>query len=385
MTKIIPSKKIHSIEEARIVAKRRMPKLMFDFVDGASGDEKLCENNSKALDQIRLQPKVLRNVEKRIIKKDVLGLEYDQPFGFAPMGMCNLTWPGADKMLAEESLSNNIPMCVSMASSTSLEKMHDLSKGNVWLQLYNFQDEEFVMELLERAEYTGYKVAILTVDVPIQFRRAKDNKNGFTVPFKLGLKQFIDFATHPNWSISTLLGGIPKPMNYETSKRGNKFIRSESRGATDWNTLQRIRERWKGKLIIKGVMSPDDALKIKSEGADAIQISNHGGRQLDSALSSIEALPIIRNVLGKDFPIIFDSGIRSGSDIIRALAMGADFTMIGRPLMYGIGADGARGLKRVVDIIKDELSTALGLVGLTDIKDISSDIIAERFIMDFKY
>ena len=385
MTKIIPSKKIHSIEEARIVAKRRMPKLMFDFVDGASGDEKLCENNSKALDQIRLQPKVLRNVEKRIIKKDILGLEYDQPFGFAPMGMCNLTWPGADKMLAEESLSNNIPMCVSMASSTSLEKMHDLSKGNVWLQLYNFQDEEFVMELLERAEYTGYKVAILTVDVPIQFRRAKDNKNGFTVPFKLGLKQFIDFATHPNWSISTLLGGIPKPMNYETSKRGNKFIRSESRGATDWNTLQRIRERWKGKLIIKGVMSPDDALKIKSEGADAIQISNHGGRQLDSALSSIEALPIIRNVLGKDFPIIFDSGIRSGSDIIRALAMGADFTMIGRPLMYGIGADGARGLKRVVDIIKDELSTALGLVGLTDIKDISSDIIAERFIMDFKY
>ena len=385
MTEVTASKKIHSVEEARIFAKRRVPKLMFDFVDGASGDEKLCENNSKALDQIRLQPKVLRNVEKRIIKKNILGLNYDQPFGFAPMGMCNLTWPGADKMLAKESLSNNIPMCVSMASSTSLEKMYEHSKGNVWLQLYNFQDEEFVMELLERADKTGYKVAILTVDVPIQFRRAKDNRNGFTVPFNLGVKQFIDFATHPSWSISTLLGGIPKPMNYETSKRGNKFVRSESRGATDWNTLKRIREKWKGKLIIKGVMSPDDALKIKAEGADAIQVSNHGGRQLDSATSSIEALPIIRNVLGKEFPIIFDSGIRGGSDIVRALAMGADFTMIGRPLMYGIGADGAKGLKRVVDIIKNELSTALGLVGLTDIKDISSDIIAERFIRDFKY
>ena len=385
MTDVTASKKIHSVEEARIFAKRRVPKLMFDFVDGASGDEKLCENNSKALDQIRLQPKVLRNVEKRTIKKNILGLEYDQPFGFAPMGMCNLTWPGADKMLAKESLSNNIPMCVSMASSTSLEKMYEHSKGNVWLQLYNFQDEEFVMELLERADKTGYKVAILTVDVPIQFRRAKDNRNGFTVPFNLGVKQFIDFATHPSWSISTLLGGIPKPMNYETSKRGNKFVRSESRGATDWNTLKKIREKWKGKLIIKGVMSPDDALKIKAEGADAIQVSNHGGRQLDSATSSIEALPIIRNVLGKEFPIIFDSGIRGGSDIVRALAMGADFTMIGRPLMYGIGADGAKGLKRVVDIIKDELSTALGLVGLTDIKDISSDIIAERFIRDFKY
>ncbi len=385
MNKILPSTKIHSIEEARILAKKRVPRLMFDFVDGSSGDEKLCENNSIALDQIRLQSKVLRNVEKRNIKKKFFGSEYNHPFGFAPMGMCNLTWTGADKMLAEESLYNNLPMCVSMASSTSLEKMYDLSKGNVWLQLYNFQDEEFVMELLERAEKTGYTVAILTVDVPIQFRRAKDNRNGFTVPFNIGLKQFIDFATHPNWSISTLLGGIPKPMNYETSKKGNKFVRSESRGATDWDTLKKIRKKWKGKLIIKGVMSSEDAIKIKSEGADAIQVSNHGGRQLDSATSSIEALPIIRNAIGKDFPIIFDSGIRGGSDIVRALALGADFTMIGRPLMYGIGADGARGLRRVVDIIKDELSTALGLVGLTDIEDISSDIIAERFIREFKY
>ena len=135
MNNVVPSKKIHSVEEARSVAKKRVPKLMFDFVDGASGDERLCENNSKSLDQIRLQPKVLRNVEKRVIKKDILGFEYNQPFGFAPMGMCNLTWPGADKMLAEESLANNIPMCVSMASSTSLEKMYEFSKGNVWLQL----------------------------------------------------------------------------------------------------------------------------------------------------------------------------------------------------------------------------------------------------------
>ena len=358
---------------------------MFDFVDGASGDEKLCENNSKALDQIRLQPRVLRNIEKRKIKKNFLGTEYDQPFGFAPMGMCNLTWPGADKMLADECRVNNIPMCVSMASSTSLEKMYDLSQGNCWLQLYNFQDEEFLMELLDRAHEKGYKVAILTVDVPIQFRRAKDNKNGFTVPFNLGPKQFFDFATHPLWSISTLMYGIPKPMNYHTSKKGNKFVRSESRGSTDWNTLKRVREKWKGKLIIKGVMSPEDATKIKDEGVDAIQVSNHGGRQLDSATTSIEALPLIRNALGKDFPIIFDSGIRGGSDIVRALGLGADFTMVGRPLMYGIGADGAKGLKRIVDIIKEELSTTLGLVGLNDIKDISSDIIAERFIREFKY
>jgi L-lactate dehydrogenase (cytochrome) len=241
------------------------------------------------------------------------------------------------------------------------------------------------MELLKRAEQTGYKVAILTVDVPIQFRRAKDNKNGFTVPFKIGPKQMFDFATHPHWSLTTLLGGIPKPMNYETSKSGKKFVRSESRGATDWGTLKRVRDTWKGKLIIKGVMSPEDAIKIKAEGVDAIQVSNHGGRQLDSATAAIEALPLIRSALGKEFPLLFDSGVRGGSDIIRALALGANFVMLGRPLMYGIGSDGEKGLRRVLDIIKDELSTALGLVGLTDINDVKSEIIAKKFIENMKY
>ena len=383
--KITPSKKIHSLEDARKLAKKRLPKMFFDFVDGASGDEKLCELNSTALDQIRLEPKVLRNVEKRNLSKEFFKIKYDLPFGFAPMGMCNLTWPGADTMLAKESVINNIPACVSMASSTSLEKMFELSEGNSWLQLYIFQDEDFVMELLERAEKTGYKVLILTVDVPIQFRRAKDDKNGFTVPFKIGPKQFLDFATHPNWSISTLLYGIPKPMNYETSKKGNKFVRSESRGSTDWDTLERIRNAWKGKLIVKGVMSHEDAIKIKEAGADAIQVSNHGGRQLESATSAINALPLIRKALGQEFPLLFDSGIRSGGDIVRALAFGADYVMIGRPLMYAIGADGARGLRKILDIIKGELSTTLGLVGLTDINEITSDIIAQKFFKDMKY
>ena len=383
--KIIPSKKIHSLEDARKLAKKRLPKMFFDFVDGASGDEKLCELNSSALDQIRLEPKVLRNVERRNLSKEFFKIKYDLPFGFAPMGMCNLTWPGADTMLAKESVINNVPTCVSMASSTSLEKMFELSKGNSWLQLYIFQDENFVMELIERAEKTGYKVLILTVDVPIQFRRAKDDKNGFTVPFKIGPKQFFDFATHPNWSISTLLYGIPKPMNYETSKKGNKFVRSESRGSTDWNTLKRIRNAWKGKLIVKGVMSEQDAIKIKEAGADGIQVSNHGGRQLESATSAINALPLIRKALGKEFPLLFDSGIRSGGDIVRALAFGADYVMIGRPLMYAIGADGAKGLRKILNIIKGELSTTLGLVGLTDINEITSDIIAKKFFKDMKY
>ena len=383
---IKPSTKIHTIDDAIRLSKKRLPKLVFDFIDGASGDDKLAEINSTALDQIRLEPKVFRNVENRNLSKKIFDFHFDYPFGFAPMGMTNLSWPEADKMIAKESAYNNIPTCVSMASSTTLEDMFTFSEGHSWMQIYIFQSEEFIMELLKRAESIGYKVLILTVDVPILSRRARDDRNGFGYPFKIGPKQFLDFALHPQWSLTTLFKGAPQPMNYVTSKSGDQiFRRKESRGATDWNTLKRVRDAWKGKLIIKGVMNSEDALKIKEAGADAIQVSNHGGRQLDSATASINALPLIRKALGHDFPILFDSGIRSGSDILRALALGANFVMFGRPLMYAIGADGARGLRRIINLIKEELSTNLGLVGLTDINEVDKKIIAEKFFKDIKY
>ena len=383
---IQPSTKIHTIDDAIKLSKKRLPKLVFDFIDGASGDDKLAEINSSALDQIRLEPKVFKNVENRTLKKTILDFNFDLPFGFAPMGMTNLSWPEADKMFAKESVHNNIPTCVSMASSTTLENMYEYSEGRSWMQIYIFQDEEFIMELLDRAKNIGYKVLILTVDVPILSRRARDDRNGFGYPFKIGPKQFLDFALHPRWSLTTLLKGAPRPMNYVTSSSGDQiFRRKESRGATDWNTLKRIRNAWKGKLIIKGIMNSEDAIKIKDSGADAIQVSNHGGRQLDSATAAINALPNIRNKIGNDFPIIFDSGIRSGSDILRALAFGANFVMLGRPLMYAVGADGARGLRRIINLIKEELSTNLGLVGLTNINDVNEKIIAENYLKDIKY
>ena len=383
---IQPSTKIHTIDDAIKLSKKRLPKLVFDFIDGSSGDDKLAEINSSALDQIRLEPKVFKNVENRTLKKTILDFNFDLPFGFAPMGMTNLSWPEADKMFAKESVYNNIPTCVSMASSTTLENMYEYSEGRSWMQIYIFQDEEFIMELLDRAKNIGYKVLILTVDVPILSRRARDDRNGFGYPFKIGPKQFLDFALHPRWSLTTLLKGAPRPMNYVTSSSGNQiFRRKESRGATDWNTLKRIRNAWKGKLIIKGIMNSEDAIKIKDSGADAIQVSNHGGRQLDSATAAINALPNIRNKIGNDFPIIFDSGIRSGSDILRALAFGANFVMLGRPLMYAVGADGARGLRRIINLIKEELSTNLGLVGLTNINDVNHKIIAEKYFKDIKY
>jgi len=352
---------------------------VFDFVDGSSGNEKLSEINNFAIDQIRLDPRVLINVVERSLKKNFLNIENNYPFGFAPMGMCNLTWPKADNILAIEASKNKIPICTSMASSTSLEEIFKLSNGRAWLQIYIGQDEDFVMELINRANNCGYKVIILTVDVPVLSRRVRDERNGWNVPFKMGLKQFIDFALHPNWSLRTLINGVPKPMNYETSSSGKGFVRSESRGVNDWKTLEKLRKKWKGSLIVKGVMHSDDAVKIKNAGADAVYVSNHGGRQLDSAPASIYALPLIRKAVGKDFPLIFDSGIRGGGDILKALALGADFVMLGRPLMYAIGADGATGLRKILDIIKEDLSTSLGLVGLDDITKVSNSILAEDF------
>lgn len=362
-----------------------MPKLVFDFVDGSSGNENLTDVNNKAFEQIRLDPRVLINVESRSLKTSFLNYEYDNPFGFAPMGMCNLTWPKADNMLAKEAISNNVPLCLSMAASTSIERAYELSNGLAWFQLYIGQDENFVMDLVDRAYSCGYKTLILTVDVPILSKRARDDRNGFDVPFKMSFKNFIDFATHPNWSLKTLYNGAPTNMNYTTSKFGKKFVRGESRGKVNWETLEKLRNKWKGNLIIKGIMNPEDAVKIKKYGADAVYISNHGGRQLDSAPAAISVLPKIRKAVGIDYPLILDSGIRSGSDILKSLALGANFVMIGRPLMYAIGADGSEGLKKILHIIKNELSVSLGLVGLTDIKDVTETIISKNLLDNLEY
>ena len=189
---IIPSRKVHSVKDARNLARKKLPKLVFDFVDGASGDEKLSETNSLALDQLRLLPRVLINVENRSFKKNFLGFDFNYPFGFAPMGMCNLTWPGADFMLSHQSIRNNIPLCLSMAASSTLEEVYKKTEGRSWLQIYIGQDEEFVIDMLDRAKNVGYKVIILTVDVPVLSRRVRDEKNGWNVPFKMGLKQFFD-------------------------------------------------------------------------------------------------------------------------------------------------------------------------------------------------
>lgn len=350
---------------------------MFDYVDGAAGNEVAKALNESAIQRIRLQPRVLANVEDRSLATDFLGRDRGLPFGIAPMGMCDLVWPGADRMLAAESLRREIPHCLSTVASTSLEGVHALTEGRAWFQLYVAQSLEAAMELVDRAESTGYEVLILTVDVPQVSRRIRDLRNGFQVPFRMGPRQFLDFASHPRWSIETLIHGAPKVRNAETGSRGRGFARDESRGRTDWDFLARLRARWRGKLVIKGVLSPADAVRMRDAGADAVYVSNHGGRQLDSAPPAIQALPRVRAAVGPDFPLIFDSGLRNGEDIVKALALGADFVMLGRPLLYAIGADGARGLSSLIDILAEEISMTLAQIGLRRIEEVDARVLAE--------
>ena len=369
--------KIFSIDDARKLARRRMPRMMFDFVDGAAGAEQAKERNRAALDQIRLQPRVLVNVDQRNLKKNFLGKLWDLPFGIAPMGMCDLAWPGADKMLAAAAAQSNIPLCLSTMASSSIEDIHQWTGGNAWFQLYVGQSEELAMELVDRAEAAGYPALILTVDVPQVAPRLRDLRNGFGMPFRIGPKQFVDFATHPQWSIQTLLAGAPNFANVSSNAGDKKFDRGAGRGLVDWGFLDRLRARWPRALIVKGVLSTEDAIQIQAAGADAIYVSNHGGRQLDSAPPAIEMLSLIREAVGDAYPLLFDSGIRNGEGVVKALALGADFVLLGRPFLYGIGAAGTQGLQDVIDLLSNEVSVTLAQLGRPNIEDVDRTVLCE--------
>lgn len=376
--------KLATVEDARLAAKRRMPKMMFDYIDGSAGHELGYSKNLSHIEEIRLQPRVLVNTENRTLKKTLFGTEWDLPLGIAPMGMCNLTWPGADKMLAKAAVDNNIPLCLSTMASSNIEDTFDRAGRNSWFQLYVGASESVALNMVDRAANCGYETLILTVDVPIVAARPREKRNGFQSPIKIGPRQFFDFALHPQWSISTLLNGVPelannKPVrssNDQNSASLNKIERNESRGKVDWKFLERLRNHWQGNLVVKGVMHPDDALGVKNSGADAVYVSNHGGRQLDSAPAAIDCLPLIRTVVGDDFTVLFDSGIRTGESVIKALALGADFVFLGRPLLYGIGAAGEVGLNQIFQTIKTDIDASLAQLGKTDINSIDRTILA---------
>ncbi len=362
--------------DARRMARRRMPGVMFHFVDGAAGEETGEQQNRKMLEDIRLKPRVLVNVSERSLATNFLSRDMGLPFGIAPMGMCNLTWPHADRYMAREAAQRKIPHGVSTVASTTLEEIFVESEGRAWFQLYMAGGENAAFDLIARAEAAGYEFLMLTVDTPHLSRRLRELRGGFAIPFKFGPKQIFDFVTHPRWSIESLLAGVPKPVNFDTGTGDRGFIRGQGREVADWDFVNRVRDRWKGKLIIKGVMDADDAVGIKEAGADAVYVSNHGGRQLDSTPSAIEALAHIRAAVGPEYPLVFDSGIRSGDDIIKALAVGANFVMVGRAILYGLGAGGARGLNALMDVLAEDIGVTMAQIGCRGIDEIDASVIA---------
>lgn len=356
---------IHSAEDARRLARRRLPWMVFDYIDGSAGAETGAARNRAALDAMTLRPRILRDVSERSLRTTLFGTTAKRPFGIAPMGMCNLSAPGADLMLARLAARYSVPLGVSTVASTPMEEIIVEAEGHAWFQLYFSGDGSGTFKLVDRARAAGYETLVLTVDVPEVGRRPRELRHGFKMPFRMGPKQILDFALHPRWSLSTLARGRPQMANFLMD--GYDFDRTESRAKADWDTLTRLRDRWPGKLVVKGVLDVEDAVALKAAGVDAIQVSSHGARQLESAPSPFAMLPKIREAVGGGFPLFYDSGLRSGEDVIKALISGADFVFFGRIMQFAMAAEGERGLNQLWDVLSDEADITLAQLGVTSL------------------
>ena len=360
--------RIQTFEDVRELARGYLPWMVFDYIDGAAGEEVGERLNRETIRALRLQPRILNDVEHRDIRVKIFGQLVGMPFGICPMGMCNLSRPGADLMLARLAAKQGIPHGVSTAASTSLERINETAEGNAWFQLYFSGNQDASLELVKRAEAAGYKTLILTVDVPEVGHRPRELRRGFRAPFKIGPSQFADFTLHPRWSLSTLLNGAPELANFKGDHAS--FDRHASRAGADWSLLDRLRDAWKGNLVVKGVLDVDDASRVQAAGVDGIIVSSHGGRQLDSVPPPILALREIRDALGHMYPLFYDSGIRSGEDIVKAYAMGANYVFVGRALLFAMAADGEAGLARMVELMEKQVSITLAQMGLSRMSDI---------------
>ena len=362
------------------VAKRRMPHFAAEYLFAGTGYDEALENNRKAFNEVFLVPQYLKGTVNPNLKTKLFGYEYDAPFGMAPVGMTSLMWPGAEIALSKMSVKNNIPFSLSTVSCTSVEEVGKHLDGNGWFQLYPPADKAIRNDLLKRAKDTGFKNLIITADIPASSMRERLRMAGVSVPPKNNLRTFFQAAICPSWSIGTLINGIPAfgtmDQYSDGSWHGNAkskagFAGSQMQRYLDWDYLKEVRDIWKGPIILKGLMDIEDAIKT-TKFVDAIYLSNHGGRQLDIAPSTLQILPEIRKKVGSKFPIIIDSGFYSGQDICKGLMLGADFVMTGRPFIIGLAALGSKGANHVHDILKDELSNIMEQVCAENIKELKN-------------
>ncbi len=371
-----------SIAELRLMARQRLPRSVFEFIDGGAEDELTLADNRAAFERVRIVPRVLVDVSAPVLRTEILGEPAAAPFVIAPMGSCALAWPEADLAIARAANAHGIPYTLSTMATTSLERMADHVQGRLWFQLYVLRDEALTDKLVNRACEAGYEALVVTVDLPAGGKRERDLRNGISIPLRMSPRHLFEAVRRPKWALQIMRGGFPEFENV----RG--LMGEDSAGLTiaakvgqsldagyTWDDLARLRERWPRKLLVKGVMHPFDAKRLVELGVDGIWVSNHGGRQLDGAVASADALlPIAEAVAGK-VPLLIDSGVRRGVDALKALAMGAQTVAIGRAALFGAAVAGESGVHRAVQILRDELELAMKLTGVASVQQVDESIL----------
>lgn len=358
-------------------AKQRIPKFAFDYLEGGCHDEIGLLRNRDAIQAVQLRSQLLKPFEKSDMSVELFGHKYAAPFGIAPIGLQGLMWPKAPEILAKAAADLNIPYVLSTVSSAKLETIAEISEGKAWYQLYNPTDSVIREDLLNRIKVAGYKVLVVTVDVPTFGYRPRDMKNGLAMPPKMTLSNILQMLSCPRWFYETALAGKPEmqtlkpymPKGMPTDQLA-AFMNKTVMGRVDIEGLKPIRDFWKGPLVIKGLINQEDVAAAIALGADAVVMSNHGARQLDAGESPVQPLQQASAKYGKDIKIFMDSGLRSGTNVASALACGADFTFLGRPFVYSVGALGKKGGVHMINCLKIQLEQVMNQLGCATVADL---------------
>lgn len=364
------------IWDLRRIAKRVTPTAPFDYVDGGALDEHTLCKNRQVFADVELLPRILHGVDAPNTSTTIAGQHTALPFGIAPTGYTRMMHSEGEIGGVRAATKAGIPFSLSTMGTRSIEEVAQAAPGSTrWFQLYLWKDRERSLDLLQRAQASGYETLLVTVDTPITGQRLRDNRNGLSIPPKLTMKTILDASYRPGWWFNFLTTEPPKYASLSnTSQSLAEMTKTMFDPTLDLADLKWIREQWKGKLFVKGVLTAEDAARAQSIGADGLVVSNHGGRQLDRAPDSLTALAEVRAAVGEEMELILDSGIMSGTDVVAALCAGADFVLIGRAYLYGLMAGGQRGVERAIDLIKAEILTAMGLMGARDISDLGPQL-----------
>lgn len=365
-----------NVEDMAVLARKRLPRIAFDYVDGGVDGEAALARNRAAFDRYRLLPRYLVDVEKRSAATRLFDRDYAAPFGICPMGIAGFFRPGADLMLARAAARFGVPYVMSSASCDSIEAAMAQAPDTTWFQIYGARNPDITMDLIRRAKALEVRVLLLTIDTPVMAKRERNMRNGFRRPMKMTPSVILQGLSRPAWTLGYLAnGGIPMMENWRpyagdgasANDVADLFGTQTPAPAQTWDVLKLVREAWPGPLAVKGVLHPADALKCLEMGADGLVVSNHGGRQLDSAPAPMDVLPAIAEAVGGRMEILIDSGFRRGSDIAKALCLGAKATLFGRPAMFGVAAAGEEGAGKVLDIFRQEFDLVMGQMGWTEV------------------